>query len=135
MFSHETSIRVRYGETDQMGFMYYGNYALYYEVGRVEAIRHLGITYKSLEDSGIIMPVVRVDAKYIHPAQYDDLITVTTQITEMPNRFIVFNVLMSNQDRVLLHKAKITLCFKESKTGNQVRTPALLIEKLTRYFS
>ncbi|NND31880.1 MAG: acyl-CoA thioesterase [Saprospiraceae bacterium] len=134
MFSHSTEIRVRYGETDQMGFVYYGNYALYYEVGRVEAIRSLGITYKDLEDQGVIMPVVRVDAKYIGPAKYDDLLKITTTINEMPDRFITFNVIITNEEKNVLHKATVTLCFKNADSGLQIRTPPSLIEKLQPYF-
>lgn len=134
MFRHSTSIRVRYGETDQMGFVYYGHYALYYEVGRVEAIRSLGITYKDLEEKGIIMPVVRLEAKYISPAKYDDLLKLSTTIQEMPDRFIIFQVEIENQQKIILHRAKITLCFKDTKTGQPIRTPASLTKKLLPYF-
>ncbi len=80
MFVHETKLRVRYGETDQMGVVYYGNYALYYEVGRVEALRSIGMTYKGLEESGVMMPVAEVTSKYIRPAKYDDELTIRTII-------------------------------------------------------
>ena len=76
MFIHSTKIRVRYAETDQMGYMYYGNYAQFYEVGRVEMLRSLGMTYKSMEESGIIMPVLELKCKYLKPALYDEEITV-----------------------------------------------------------
>jgi acyl-CoA thioester hydrolase len=117
-----------------MGFVYYGNYALYYEVGRVEAIRSLGITYKDLEEQGIIMPVVRLEAKYISPARYDDLLKISTTIKEMPDRFIVFQVKIENQQEIILHRAKITLCFKDTKTGQPARTPESLVKKLQPYF-
>src|SRR5687768_14814630 len=84
MYTSETQIRVRYGETDQMGFLYYGYYALYYEVGRAEAIRQLGFTYRELEALGIQMPVVELHARYLRPALYDDLITVRTILKELP---------------------------------------------------
>ena len=118
-----------------MGFVYYGHYALYYEVGRVEAIRSLGLTYKDLEDQGVIMPVVRLEAKYIAPARYDDLLTITSRITEKPDRFIVFEVIIKNQKGLMLNKAKITLCFKDVKNGTQMRTPNSIIDKLEPYFS
>lgn len=135
MYSHSTQIRVRYGETDQMGFVYYGNYALYYEVGRVEAIRSLGLTYRDLEEQGIQMPVVRLEAKYIQPARYDDLLTIKTSIDSLPDRFIVFLVEIRNEQGHTLNKAKVTLCFRESLSGNQVRTPSSIIQKLKPYFS
>ncbi len=80
MYTSDTQIRVRYGETDQMGYLYYGYYALYYEQGRAEAIRQLGFTYKELEEQGVMMPVVEMNAKYFRPALYDDLITVKTSL-------------------------------------------------------
>lgn len=135
MYSHSTQIRVRYGETDQMGFVYYGNYALYYEVGRVEAIRSLGLTYRDLEDQGIQMPVVRLEAKYIQPARYDDLLTIKTSIDSLPDRFIVFLVEIRNEQGQTLNKAKVTLCFREARSGNQVRTPSSIMQKLKPYFS
>lgn len=135
MFLHRTQVRVRYGETDQMGFVYYGHYALYYEVGRVEAIRSLGLTYKDLEDQGIIMPVVRLEAKYISPARYDDLLSISSSIVELPDRFIIFDVQIRNAEEYLLNKARVTLCFKDSGTGAQLRAPASIIEKLMPYFT
>ncbi|MCB0665131.1 MAG: acyl-CoA thioesterase [Saprospiraceae bacterium] len=135
MYSHSTQIRVRYGETDQMGYVYYGHYALYYEVGRVEAIRSMGLTYRDLEEQGILMPVVRLEAKYIQPARYDDLLTISTVIDTLPDRFIVFLVEIRNENNEVLNKAKVTLCFRDAESGNQIRTPLSITEKLKPYFS
>ena len=85
MYSATTHIRVRYGETDQMGYLYYGYYALYYEVGRAESIRELGFTYRQLEEMGIMMPVIELNSQYFRPALYDDLITVKTILKELPD--------------------------------------------------
>ena len=134
MFTHHTKIRVRYGETDQMGFVYYGNYALYYEVGRVEALRALGLTYRELEAEGIIMPVVRMEAKYIQPAKYDDLIEIKSVIKEMPQRFITFHVTIENEARNVLHRAKVTLCFRDVNKGKAISTPHAIIHCLKPYF-
>ena len=134
MFSHSTKIRVRYGETDQMGFVYYGNYALYYEVGRVEAIRSLGLTYKSMEDAGIRMPVVKVVSKYLQAARYDDLLTIQTRIFSLPDRFIDFEVELFNQEHMLIHKGEVTLCFWDVHLNKRIRTPNIIIEKLNPYF-
>ena len=134
MYSHSTQIRVRYGETDQMGFVYYGHYALYYEVGRVEAIRSLGMTYKDLEDQGVLMPVVRLEAKYIQPGRYDDLLTITSTIRDLPDRFIIFEVEIRNEEHQILNKAKVTLCFRDANSGVQIRTPATIVQKLEPYF-
>ena len=86
MFEHTTKIRVRYGETDQMGYMYYGNYAEFYEVGRVEMLRSLGMTYSGMEASGIMMPVLEMSCKYLKPALYDEEISVKVIMAKMPWR-------------------------------------------------
>jgi acyl-CoA thioester hydrolase len=110
MFTSTTQIRVRYGETDQMGFLYYGNYALYYEVGRAEAIRSLGFTYRQLEELGIMMPVVELNAQYFRQALYDDLVTVKTILKELPEGpKIQFHSELYNEEGVLLNKGITSL--------------------------
>lgn len=135
MFSTTTSIRVRYGETDQMGFLYYGNYALYYEVGRVDMIRQIGITYKELEERGIIMPVVELKSKYIRPALYDDLITVKTILKEWPvDHKISFHSELYNEKQELLNIGTTTLVFLDAKTMQKIHIPEVLKEKLKGFF-
>ncbi|HCW09354.1 MAG TPA: thioesterase, partial [Cytophagales bacterium] len=90
MYQSETRIRVRYGETDQMGFVYYGNYAMYYEVARVESLRQLGLTYKELEDGGVMMPVLENKSKFFAPAFYDDELRIVTTIHDLPSVRITF---------------------------------------------
>jgi acyl-CoA thioester hydrolase len=90
MFLNETNLRVRYAETDRMGYVYYGNYAGYYEVGRVEALRSLGMSYREMEDSGIMLPVLTYSIKYFKPSYYDDLLTIQTIIPEIPGTRIKF---------------------------------------------
>jgi len=90
MFSHETKIRVRYAETDKMGYVYYGHYATYYEIGRVETFRKLGLSYKKLEESGVMMPVLDLKIKFIKPAKYDDLLIIRTVIRKLPTVRIHF---------------------------------------------
>ena len=84
MFKTETTIRVRYAETDQMGLVYHGNYFTWFEVGRVEAFRQLGVAYADIEKEGIIMPIVDVHCRYLKPARYDDLLTIKTELRELP---------------------------------------------------
>src|SRR6185503_5026559 len=91
MFISEVKIRVRYGETDRMGYAYYGNYAEYFEVARVESLRELGMNYKDLEDSGIILPVYTFNVKYMKPAFYDDLLTIKCFIKELPKTRLLFH--------------------------------------------
>jgi acyl-CoA thioester hydrolase len=91
MYSHSTTIRVRYSETDQMAYVYYGNYAQYYEVGRVEMLRSLGMSYSSMEKSGVMLPVLELTSKFIKPALYDQEITIKTTVEELPGTRIHFS--------------------------------------------
>ncbi len=123
MFSFETHIRVRYAETDQMGYVYYGNYAAYFEVARVESFRHLGLSYKKLEESGVMMPVLEYKTKYIRPAKYDDLLTIKLMIKVKPSTRIVFEYEVYNEEKVLLNVAETTLVFVSTSTGRPVQAP------------
>ena len=106
MYVSETSIRVRYGETDQMGYVYYGYYAMYYEVARVESLRQLGLTYKELEDMGVMMPVLENHSVYLAPARYDDLLRVVTTLREKPGVRIRFEYEIFNETDSLLHRGE-----------------------------
>lgn len=135
MFSHETQIRVRYGETDQMGFVYYGNYAEYYEIGRVEALRSLGISYSDLEkDHNIFMPVMSMHARYLRPARYDDILNIQTSVVHLPVKDIVFLSEIHDENGKLLNAGRITLCFLEATTLKRIEVPAFIREKLEPYF-
>ena len=136
MFSSETQIRVRYAETDQMNVVYYGNYAQYFEVGRVEAIRRLGVSYKDIEAMGIIMPVVEFNAKYLRPARYDDLLTVKTILREMPKEHrIEFHQEVYDEQGNLLTTGKVRLYFLKAATMEKTKMPEELEKKLGAYFS
>lgn len=134
MYLSETKIRVRYAETDQMGYVYYGNYATYYEVARVESIRKLGLTYRSLEDSGVIMPVVENQSKFIFPARYDEELTIKTTIKEMPGVRITFFYEIFNEKDKLIHKGNTLLVFINYETGRPCRMPAEMHQLLLPYF-
>ena len=136
MFSYDTQVRVRYGETDQMGYLYYGNYAQYYEVGRAEAIRALGISYKMLEEThGILMPVMSLEMRFVRPALYDELLTVRTILREMPVENIVFHMEIFNERKKLVNGGRVKLCFVESKTNKTILTPPYLSDKLQPFFA
>jgi acyl-CoA thioester hydrolase len=117
MYQSETSIRVRYGETDQMAYVYYGNYAMYYEVARVESLRQLGVTYKELEASGIMMPVLENHSKFLAPARYDELLRIVTTIREKPTVKIKFEYEIFNEQNKLINQGETLLVFIDSKTG------------------
>ena len=135
MYSATTQIRVRYGETDQMGYLYYGYYALYYEVGRAEAIRTLGFTYRELEEMGIMMPVVELNAQYFRPALYDDLITVRTVLKQLPEGpKIQFHSELYNEQGQLLNKGVTTLVFYDAKEKKKTNMPEALFDRLRPFF-
>lgn len=136
MFTATTQIRVRYGETDQMGYLYYGNYALYYEVGRAEAIRELGFTYRQLEEMGIMMPVTELHVQYFRPALYDDLITVKIILKELPEGSkIQFHAELYNEAGQLLNKGVTTLVFFDPKEKTKVNMPDVLKTRLAPFFN
>ncbi len=134
MFEATTQIRVRYAETDQMGVVYYGNYPTYFEVARVEAIRSLGYSYKQMEESGILMPVVDMHIKYLRPAKYDDLLTIKTQVRDMPSHKIVFHSHILNEDGKILTKSEITLFFVDSVNFEKASLPKTFEKVLKKYF-
>ncbi len=134
MFIFNHQLRVRYGDTDQMGYVYYGNYPYYYEQARAEAIRSLGFSYKQLEAVGIIMPVTRMNIKYIKPALYDDLLTIRTIIPSLPNRIIIFQYEILNPQNELINQGENHLIFVEAKTGKIKSAPELLVNSLKLYF-
>jgi acyl-CoA thioester hydrolase len=134
MYLHETKIRIRYGETDQMGYVYYGNYAQFFEIGRVEMLRSLGISYKSMEDEGIMLPVLDFSVKYIKAAKYDDLITIKTMLNSLPSARIKFTYEIRNEADDLLTTAETTLVFVKKENMRPTIAPKTLLENLQVYF-
>ncbi|AFL84773.1 acyl-CoA thioester hydrolase, YbgC/YbaW family [Belliella baltica DSM 15883] len=134
MFQAETQIRVRYAETDQMGYVYYGNYAMYFEVGRVEALRSAGFSYKKMEEDGIMMPVLEQTTKYLRPGKYDELLTIKTTINEMPGIRIAFEYEVFNEQRELITIGKTILTFLKKDTHRPSRPPQYLLDLLKPYF-
>jgi acyl-CoA thioester hydrolase len=130
MYSFETSIRVRYGETDAMGIVYYGTYPLYYETGRTEMMRHLGFTYRKMEEAGIIMPVISMSCRYFKPARYDDLLLVRTLVKKMPETRIVFDYEIINEKLQRVNEGQTTLVFVDRDKGRPVKIPQFLKDVL-----
>ena len=130
MYSFETKIRVRYGETDQMSFVYYGVYAQYYEVGRVELLRSLGLSYKEIEAMGFALPVVNMNIKYKKPAFYDDELTIRTTIKELPSAKITFHYETLNEKGELLNVGEVILVFINKKTGKPCFAPEVIMNKI-----
>ena len=134
MYRNETQIRVRYAETDQMGYVYYGHYAAYFEVARVEMLRSLGFSYKILEEEGVILPVLNYSIKYIKPAFYDELLKIKIFLKELPATRIRFDYETFNEKDELINIAETTLVFVNKKTGRPTAPPEDLLEAMKRFF-
>ncbi len=130
MLSNLIHFRVRYGETDQMSYVYHGNYAQYFEMGRIEWLRKLGLSYKKMENSGILLPVISLNINYLKPAKYDDLLTLKTILTKKPTARIEFEYELYNEDKELLTTANTTLAFVNKETNKPARAPEYLLKKL-----
>lgn len=130
MIKNETKIRVRYGETDQMGYVYYGNYAQFFEVGRVEWLRNLGVSYKSLEESGLMLPVLNLNINYMKPAKYDDLLTIVTTLTKKPLVKIEFDFEIFNEKNELLTTGYTSLVFIDMKRNKPTKAPQTLLDQI-----
>ena len=126
----EIQIRVRYGETDQMGVVYHGNYPLYLEMGRIELLRKMGISYKKMEEDGIMLPVVSLSLNYKKSASYDDVINVKTQLKKAPTVRIEFDYEITNELGEILTTASTTLVFIDMKTNKPTRPPIYILEAL-----
>jgi len=133
MFEFTTQLRVRYGETDQMGYVYYGNYAEFYEVARVEMLRTLGTSYKLMEASGVMMPVAELHCKYLKPALYDQIITIKVILDEMPRAGMRFKYLLYNEDNELINTGETLLVFVKMDTNKICFIPKELAAKLKPY--
>lgn len=126
----ESKLRVRYAETDRMGYCYYGNYAMYFEVGRVEALRKLGISYRKLEDEGVILPVLDYQIKYFKPAYYDEELRIETIIESVKGVRIQFGYKTFNEKNEQLNQATTTLVFVDAQTKRPTAPPKDLLEIL-----
>jgi|SRR5688572_28168237 len=134
MYKSETTVRVRYGETDQMGYVYYGFYAMYYEVARVESLRQLGLTYKAIEAKGIIMPVLENKSKFIAPALYDELLRIVCVIRDKPGIRIKFEYEIFNEQDKLIHIGETLLVFVDKQTSKPCRPPEEMEKVLEPFF-
>ncbi|HMQ00070.1 MAG TPA: thioesterase family protein [Cyclobacteriaceae bacterium] len=135
MYKSETSVRVRYAETDQMGYVYYGNYAIYYEVARVESFRQLGLNYKELEDAGVLMPVLEHYTRFIAPARYDEVLRIITSIAEMPGTRIKFSYEIFNEANKMINTGETTLVFIDKQSGRPTKRPEVMAKLLEPYLN
>lgn len=135
MYTSETTIRVHYALTDQMGFVYYGRYAEFFEIGRVESLRQLGITYKEIEASGVIMPVTEMHVRFLRPARYDDLLTIVTTLRELPQHHkIVFYGEIFNEAKELLCSGHVSLYFINKADMTKASMPKVIKDQIAPFF-
>ena len=134
MYCTETQIRVRYGETDRMGYLYYGRYPEYFEVARTDMIRSLGMSYKQIEDSGIIMPVRSLKVDFRFPAQYDDILRVKSCLISLPEIKLDIEYTVYNQEDRLICTGNTILAFVDIKTHRPKRAPAFFLDAVSKYF-
>jgi len=132
MISNETQIRVRYGETDQMGVVYHGNYASYLEVARVEWLRNMGVSYKSIEEKGIILPVVSLNINYKKPVYYDDVITIKTTLQNKPSVRLDFFYEIINSQKEIITTATTTLVFVNAETKKPTKAPQYILDAISK---
>lgn len=126
------TIRVRYAETDPMKYVYYGNYATYFEVARVELFRELGMPYDEIEERGIWLPVSEFSIKYLKPALYDQNLEIHTFIRKIPGVKIEFEYEIYNPSKQKITEAKTTLFFLDSKTNKVIKCPEILMNLIEK---
>jgi acyl-CoA thioester hydrolase len=134
MYCCETSIRVRYGETDRMGYMYYGHYPEYFEVSRTDMIRSLGLSYREIEDMGIILPVRSLKVDYKNPAHYDEILIVKSCLTKLPEIKLDIDYEIVNQQQQLICTGNTILVFVDINTRRPRRAPDFFVDALRKYF-
>ncbi len=135
MYTHDYQKRVRYGETDQMGYLYYGRYADLYEIGRVEMLRSLGITYRKMEEEEkIMLPVAALEMRFVRPAKYDEMLTIRTTLRQMPEKDITFHVEILNENKKLVNGGTVRLVFVDMTTNKTIPAPEFLTQRLAEYF-
>jgi acyl-CoA thioester hydrolase len=135
MMTAETRIRVRYGEVDRMGYLHHGNYPLYFEVGRTDLIRQLGLSYREMEDRGVLLPVRDISIRYYNPAFYDDEVLIKTSLVKKPSTRLEFEYQMLNTAGELIAEAKTTLVFVNAENRKPMRVPDFFEKLFAPYFT
>ncbi len=135
MFTHETQVKVRYAETDQMGIVYHGNYAQYYEIARTECFEaSSGMTYASMEAEGVMLPILEFQAKYLKPALYNQVLTIKTIVKEIPTVRLIVEYEMYNEEKQLINIGKTTLVFVDKETRRPCHPPESFMKNVRQYF-
>ncbi|MFD2287566.1 YbgC/FadM family acyl-CoA thioesterase [Pedobacter petrophilus] len=136
MFVHETKVKVRYAETDQMGIVHHANYALYYEIARTECFEaSSGITYESMEADGVMLPLLELQCKYLKPAFYNQVLTVKCLVKELPTVRLNVEYEIYNEEEQLINIGKTTLVFVDKSTRKPCQPPAIFMDGIKQYFT
>jgi acyl-CoA thioester hydrolase len=130
MKSHSTYVKVRYAETDQMGVVYHGNYAQYLEIARIDWLQAIGVSYKKMEEEGVMLPVYELNLKFKKSAKFDDELKIETFLRQKPGVRIEFSYLIYNQQGELLTEAETTLIFMDMEKNRPIKCPPKILEKL-----
>jgi len=134
MIENKTALKIRYSETDQMGYAHHGNYAQYFEIGRLELLHDLGISYKKMEEEGLILPVYSISTRFIKPAKFDDLLTLKTTLKEIPTARITFEYEIYNADNEKISTGETVLVFVDTKKNRPIKIPNALLSKIMEKF-
>ncbi len=135
MFTHQTQVKVRYAETDQMGIVYHGNYAQYYEIARTECFEaSSGMTYASMEEEGIMLPILEFQSKYLKPALYNQVLTIKTIVKNLPSVRLIVEYEMYNEENTLINVGKTTLVFVDRETRRPCHPPESFMKNVRQYF-
>ncbi len=129
MIEHIIPLRIRYGESDQMGYAHHGNYAQYFEMGRMELLRNLGISYKKMEEEGIILPVYSINTRFIKPAKFDDLLSLKTILRKTPSARIIFEYEIYNEKNELITTGETVLVFVDTAKNRPIKIPENILKK------
>ena len=135
MITNQIEIRVRYGETDRMGYLHHGNYALYFEEGRTELLRDLGSSYREMEDAGLMLPVASLTVEYLQPAHYDDVVTVTTSLRDLPRSRLTFHYEAAREDGSLIARGQTVHAFLDRATRRPRRAPQDFLSLLQKHWA
>ena len=134
MIENNTPLKIRYSETDQMGYAHHGNYAQYFEIGRLELLHDLGISYKKMEEEGLILPVYSINTRCIKPAKFDDTLRLRTILKELPTARITFEYEIYNSDNVKISTGQTVLVFVDTKKNRPIKIPSDLLSKISEKF-
>jgi acyl-CoA thioester hydrolase len=135
MLKHYTKVRVRYADTDQMNFAYNGKYFEYFEVGRTEMMREVGLPYQVIEKSGFFMPVIETKIHFFSPAFYDEVLVIETRVEKLPSVKVHIDHIVKAKERdLIVCEGYVELAFLDAITKRPTRAPRLFLDAVKKYY-